>query len=68
MITSFEGLIFYKSSLYEIEKVVAVFQYNIYSDFRNRYLKGGLNGAKINDQEFTHFVLHRTISFGVSAI
>ena len=65
MITTFEGLIFYKSSLYEIEKVVAVFQCNIYSDFRNRYL---IYGAKINDREFTHFVLHRTISFGVSAI
>ena len=68
MITSFEGLILFKSSLYEIEEVVAVFQCNIYSDFRNRYLIGGLYGAKMNDQEFTHFVLHRTISFGVSAI
>ena len=65
MITSFKGLIFFKSSLYEIEKVVAVFHCNIYSDFRNCYL---MHGAKINDRELTHFVLHRTFSFGVSAI
>ena len=65
MITTFEGLIFYKSSLYEIEKVVAAFQCNIHSDFRNLYL---IYGAKMNDREFAHFVLHQTISYGVSAI
>ena len=55
----------YLSSLYKIEKFVAAFQCNIHSDFRNPYL---IYGAKINDRELTHFVLHPTISFGVSAI
>ena len=56
---------FCKSSFYEIEKVVAAFQCNIHSDFRNPYL---IYGAKSNGREFKHFVLHQTISFGVSAI